>query len=369
MKSVGVICEYNPFHNGHIYHIKKVKEMYPDYTIVLVMSGNFTQRGEVSLINKWQKTRIALNYVDLVIELPFSFSTQSADIFAYGSTEILKELKVNALVFGSESNYNDLYNAAKIQNTKEFNDLVKKYLNDAINYPTALAKAAYELTGINVSKPNDLLGISYIKNLLNTNIEIKTIKRTNDFHNSDLNSNIVSASTIRKLLNEKKDISKYVPKETLNALNTIHTTEDYFPYLKYKIISEIDNLNIYQTVDEGIENRIKKYIYEANSLEDLINKVKTKRYTYNKIKRMLLHILCGFTKEKANNKKKIQYIRVLGFNKKGRKYLNSIKKDLNLPLVTKYYKNEMFDFEIKVDCLYHINEKDKENEYARKPIH
>ena len=216
-----------------------------------------------------------------------------------------------------------------------------------------------------IDKPNDLLGISYIKNLLNSNIEIKTIKRTNDFHNSDLNNSIISASTIRNLLKEKKDISKYVPVETLKYLKN----HDYFPYLKYKIISEINNLNIYQTVDEGIEGRIKKYIYNANSLEELINNIKTKRYTYNKIKRMLLHILCGFTKDYAKIMKNIEYIRVLGFNKKGQKYLNEIKKELNLPLVTKYYKNAMFDFEIKVDMLYNLNKKDKESEYSRKPIH
>ncbi len=365
MKSVGIICEYNPFHNGHIYHIEKVKEMYPNYIIVLIMSGNYTERGDISLIDKWHKTKIALQYVDLVIELPFPFSTQSADIFAYGSTQLLKELKVNAFVFGAESDYDTLYKAAIIQNDKKFNNLVKKYLEKGINYPTALSKTTYDLTKIKIDKPNDLLGISYIKNLLNSNIEIKTIKRTNDFHNSDLNNSIISASTIRNLLKEKKDISKYVPAETLKYLKN----HDYFPYLKYKIISEINNLNIYQTVDEGIEGRIKKYIYNANSLEELINNIKTKRYTYNKIKRMLLHILCGFTKDHAKIMKNIEYIRVLGFNKKGQKYLNKIKKELNLPLVTKYYKNAMFDFEIKVDMLYNLNKKDKESEYSRKPIH
>ena len=368
MKSVGIICEYNPFHNGHIYHIQKVKELYPDYTIILVLSGNYTQRGEVSLIDKWEKTKIALNYVDLVVLLPFPFSSQSADIFAYGSTEILKHLKADALVFGSESDYENLYKSAKIQNSKEFNKLVKEYLNKGINYPTALAKSTYKLTGINPNKPNDLLGISYIKNLLDTNIEIKTIKRTNDFHNSDLNSNIVSASTIRALLKEGKNVKKYVPSITFKTLNDIHFTEDYFPYLKYKIISEKD-LSIYQSVDEGIENRLKKYINTSTSLEELINKVKCKRYTYNKIKRMLIHILCSFTKEDAEKMKKIEYINVLGFNDKGKKYLNEIKKEISVPIVTKYYNNDMYDLEIKVDNIYHINKKDKENEYARKPIH
>lgn len=368
MKSVGIICEYNPFHNGHIYHIKKVKELYPEHIIVLIMSGNFTQRGEISLINKWDKTKIALDFVDLVIELPFCFSTQSADIFAYGSTSILKKLNVNALVFGAESNFETLEKIARIQKDKKYNDLVKKYLNEGLNYPTCLSKAAYDLTGININKPNDLLGISYIKNLLDSNIEIKTIKRTNDFYNSDLSNNIISASCIRNLLKENKKINKYVPKQTLKQICAPSFNDDYFNYLKYKIICEINNLKIYQTVDEGIENRIKKYIYKCNSYEQLIEKLKTKRYTYNKIKRMLIHILCGFTKKDAEKFKEIQYIRVLGFNKKGREYLNKIKKDIQLPIVTNYYKNEMFDFEIKTDMIYNINKKNKENEYARKPI-
>ncbi len=367
MKSVGIICEYNPFHNGHIYHISKIKEMYPDYTITLIMSGNYTQRGEISLIDKYDKTKIALNYVDLVVELPFVFSSQSADIFASGASLILKKLKVDAFVFGCESNLSDLIKVVNVQNTKKYDILTKKYLSMGYNYPTSTSKAVYDLSNIKINKPNDLLGISYIKNL-NNYIEIKTIKRTNDFHNSNLNSNIISASTIRKLLKEKKDIKKYVPKETLKYSRNIKFTEDFFPLLKYKIISEINNLSIYQTVDEGIENRIKKYIYNANSYNELIEKIKTKRYTYNKIKRMFIHILCGFTKEDAKKFKNIEYIKILGFNNKGRKYLNSIKKEVDIPIVVKYYKNECFDFEIKADMIYHINDKNKENEYARKPI-
>ena len=247
--------------------------------------------------------------------------------------------------------------------TEEYLAKKQQEEEERINYLT--------MTPLDFIKVLQSLGLSLeqINGYLDSNIEIKTIERTNDFHNSNLNSNIISASTIRKLITENKSISNYVPKKTLTALKNIHTTEKYFPYLKYKIISEINNLNIYQTVDEGIESRIKKYIYQTNSLEELVSKIKTKRYTYNKIKRMLMHILCGFTKEKAQNMKEIEYIRILGFNDKGKKYLNSIKKELNLPLVTKYYKNEMFDFEIKVDMLYHINEKDKENEYSRIPIH
>ena len=134
MKSVGIICEYNPFHNGHLYHIKKIKEMYPEYVIVCVMNGNFTQRGDFSLTDKYEKTMVALNYVDLVIELPFVFGTQSADIFTKGSADILNKLGVDAFVFGSESNdINKLKNIVQIQNSLEYNKKIKDYLDQGFS--------------------------------------------------------------------------------------------------------------------------------------------------------------------------------------------------------------------------------------------
>lgn len=372
MTTIGIICEYNPFHNGHIYHINKIKEKFKDSTIILVMSGNYTQRGDVSIIDKWAKTDIALNYVDLVVELPFIFSVSSADIFAYGATEILKNLKVDYLVFGTESlNTEKLTKIANAQKQQKFNQLVKNYLEEGLNYPTSLAKATYDLTNIKIEKPNDLLGISYIKNLLNTNITAITIKRTNDFHSQTLEDKITSASSIRQALKDKKDVKNYVPKETYKYLNHIHTNEEYFPYLKYKIISEINNLNNYVNVDEGIENRIRKYIYEASSLEDLIKKVKTKRYTYNKLNRMFTYILCGFTKKE--NTKKLEYIRILGFNQKGKNYLKKIKHQTSIPIITNYTnKFKSLELELKTSYIYYINEKDKVKltsmEYKHKPI-
>ena len=159
MKSVGIICEYNPFHNGHLYHLDKVKELYPDHAIILIMSGNFTERGDVSIINKWDKTSIALKYgVDLVIELPYVFASESADKFAYASIRLLDLLGVDALVFGSESNNVDLlYTLADTQlNNKKYDKLVKEYIDEGINYPTALSKALFDITGKKIDKPNDI---------------------------------------------------------------------------------------------------------------------------------------------------------------------------------------------------------------------
>lgn len=369
MNGIGIICEYNPFHNGHIYHINKVREMFPDCPIILVMSGNFTQRGDVSIIDKWTKTDIALNYVDLVIELPFVFACASADIFAYGAVNILKNMGVSHIVFGTENlNEDDLIKIANIQKKKEFDLLVKEYLNDGVNYPTSLSKAVYDLCEIKVSSPNDLLGLSYVKELINTNIKPITIKRTNDFHSKSLDGTISSASSIREALKNKKDIKEYVPLETYSRLNNLHFNEDYFDLLKYKIISEINNLDKYVNVDEGIENRIKKYIYDATSLDDLIMKIKTKRYTYNKLNRMFTYILCGFTKDE--NIKELEYIRILGFNKTGSNYLKKIKTNCSLPIITQYSnKYKMLSIEMKTSYIYYLNKKDKAvMDYKHKPI-
>ena len=368
MKSVGIICEYNPFHNGHVYHIQKVKELFPDYLIVLVMSGNFTQRGEVSLIDKWKKTDIALNYVDLVVELPFVFASQSADVFARGACDILKNLNVEALVFGSESdNVSSLDEFARVQETLEYNNLVKSYLDKGLNYPTCLSKALDDICGESVDRPNDLLGLSYVKELIGSGVKYYSIKRTNDYLNNKLGDFISSGTSIRNALKNGIDIKKYIPSCSYKHLKNVRFTSDYFDLIKYRIIS--DDISKYQTVDEGIENRLKKVINGVNSLDELIEKVKTKRYTYNKICRMLIHILTGFTKEEANNIK-TEYIRVLGFNKKGKNYLKKIKKETSVPIIVNFEKgNKYLDIESRVSSIYNLIKKDDNlSEHQHKPI-
>lgn len=380
MKTVGIICEYNPFHNGHIYHLKKVKEMFNDSLVILVMSGNFTQRGAPSIINKWDKTFIALEYgIDLVVELPFSFSSQSADIFARGAISILKELKVNYLVFGSESNdVTLLTKCASISLSDEYQLEVKKNISKGINYPTALSNGFKPFIKDNLFLPNDLLGLSYIKEIAiqKANITPITIKRvSNNYHDLDINGEIASASSIRSYFTSGKDFSKAVPCMVLDKMkDSLFIQENYFKFLKYKILSTND-LSIYQTVDEGIESRIKKAISSSTTWNELIEKIKTKRYTYNKINRMLVHILCGFTKDEASCFKDITYIRVLGFNKMGQKYLGSIKKGINLPIITTFSKdNAMLQLEARVTAVYASvldeNEKNKliYDEYATKVI-
>lgn len=374
MEIIGIVAEYNPFHNGHLYQIQKIKEKYPDSILVAVVSSTFTQRGTVSILNKWTKTKIALdNHIDIVIELPFVYATQSSDIFAKGAVALLNKLKVTRIIFGTErDNLNELSLSADIQlNNKEYHKLVKLYLSKGLNYPTATNKALEDLTGQVVTTPNDLLALSYIKEIKSNNYQIKyeNIKRTSSYHGTEINNNITSASNIRKLYQENKDIDNLIPysKEQLYKVDM----NKFLPLLKYQIFLNQDNLNKYQTVDEGIEGRIIKYITKSSTYEELINNIKTKRYTYNKISRMLLHILISFTKEEAQNIN-IDYIRLLGFSPNGKHYLNKIKKELDVPLITGYKKNisKVLDIELRTTKIYTliIGNEILLEEYRNKPI-
>ncbi len=348
MSSVGIIAEYNPFHNGHLYQIKKIKEKYPDATIIIAMSGNFTQRGTPAIIDKWERARLAIeNGADLVIEIPYAFVTQSADYYSYAGITLLENLKVDKLIFGSESNnIEDLELIAKTQcQNEDFDKLVKIYLKFGNNYPTSLSLAIKDLTGKEITLPNDILGITYIKTILQNNYKIKpeTIKRTNNYHDKNITSSISSATSIRENINNLELIKTSVPKNTLQSLKTnkLHNIKDYFPLLKYKIITE-DNLDKYHLVSNDLASILKKQILSATSYDDLIKKAKGKHTTYTKISRALLQILCNYTKEENKLGKEITYIRLLAFNDIGKKYLNKHKKEITLPIISKITKEKDF---------------------------
>ena len=231
--AVGIIAEYNPFHNGHLYHLQKVKEMFPNEEIILVMNGNFTQRGEPVIIDKWKRSEMAIEAsIDLVVELPYPFATQSADFFSYGAVTLLEKLKVDKFVFGSETG--DISLLEEIVNAqlyrKVFDPLVKIYMKLGENYPTALSKALNDLTGKSLKLPNDLLGISYVKAIKKNNYKIKPycIKRENNYHDKNNKSVITSATSIREALINKEDISLSVPTFVNKYLIDLHFQEDYF---------------------------------------------------------------------------------------------------------------------------------------------
>ena len=221
MNIIGIIAEYNPLHLGHIYQIKKAKELYPNSTIILITNSTFTQRGDISIINKWDKTKICLdNNIDLVVELPFVFATQSADIFAKGALKILNELKIDTLIFGSESDDTNKLKEIALTQLKNptYSKKVKLYLENGLNYPTAMSRALKDILGYTINKPNDILALSYIKEIIRNNYKINpvSIKRTNDYHDTHIKTNIVNASLIRKMIADNKNITNYIPNYNQN---------------------------------------------------------------------------------------------------------------------------------------------------------
>ena len=357
MNTIGLIAEYNPLHNGHIYQINEIKKMYPDSLIILCLGSYFTERGDIGILSKEEKIKISLEYdIDIVVELPIMYTVQSADIFAYQSIKILNYLGIDTLVFGSESNnLNLLRELANKQDDIKYQEKVKEYLDKGSNYPSALAKALevdFEF------KANDLLGISYLKaiNKINKRIDVQTIKRTNEYLDTQSNDIIVSASNIRKRFFNKEDVSKFTP---CSKVLVKPDYDSYFKMLKLKIMTSRD-LNSYLDVSEGIDNLLKKVIMESHSLEELILKIKTKRYTYNRLNRMFLHIVLGIEKDYPDE----VYLRILGFNKKGQEYIKTKK-------IKENYKNtDCYSLELKGSCLYDMltNENTYQYEIKNQPI-
>lgn len=356
MQIIGIVTEYNPFHNGHLYQIQKIKEMYPDSIIIVAMSGNYTMRGEISVLDKWNKTNIAINNgIDIVLEIPFIYSNQSSDIFSYAALKMLNEFKIEKLVFGSETNNIDLLSlASSVQiDNKKFDSLVKDYMTKGYNYPSSIGKSIYELTGIKIKESNDILGVSYIKEILKNKYNIKpiSIKRTNNFKTNTKKSNIISAYEIREFLNKNESIKEYVPNNVTPYIKKVDY-EKLFNLIKYKVISEKNSLNKYHLIDEGIENRIYEGVIKCDNYDDLVKYISNKRVTINKVNRILINIFVGLTKEEASNKE-LSYIKILGLSKNGKKYYSKIKKDINIKVCNKFEKDVM-NTELKASYLYSI---------------
>lgn len=357
MKVLGLIVEYNPFHQGHLYHINKAKQLIkPDVTIV-IMSGHFVQRGEPAISNKWTRAGVAIkNGIDLVIELPFVYSVQSADYFAQGAIELLAKLKVTDIVFGSECGNINIFKdiAFTIKNNqKNYDNLVKKQMNQGLRYPDACNQALSILMNKTVTTPNDLLGLAYVKEVINHNypIELHCIKRTNDFHSLDIES-ISSASAIRHALKNKIDISNQFC--NYEDYQEFYFFDDFYPFLRYKILTtDAPTLKHLHLVDEGIENLLKEKVVITNHMDELITSLTSKRYTRSRIQRMLIHILMNNSKEDIAEAMQIDYIRVLKMNNVGQAYLNKIKKSCEYNLVTNFssYHHPALELEFRATKL------------------
>ena len=336
---IGLIVEYNPFHNGHLYHIQEVDRLFEDNIKIAVMSGDYVQRGEPSLINKFEKTKIALSQgIDIVIELPIFYSSQSGEIFAKGSVNLLNQLSCSHIVFGSESNDLDkLKKIATISLTKEFELSLKEFLAEGFSYPTAFSKALFnEKLG-----SNDILALEYLKAIktINSKIEACCIKREKTGYYDNEKDNFASASYIRKVLldtNEKKEnklnkIKNLVPEFSYKILEenfgVFSCLNDFYDLMKYNIIKNYSTLKNIQDLEIGLENRLYKYSLENLSFSDFFDKILSKRLTISRLQRILLHSLLDLTEELTDKvKNKVPYVKILGFSNRGQEYLNYLKK-------------------------------------------
>lgn len=361
---LGIIAEYNPFHNGHLYHLAQAKQQaQADYTVA-IMSGNFVQRGNTSLVNKWTKTEMALvSGVDLVIELPTIYAISSAENFAEGAIKILNSLKlVNNIAFGSEVCDIDLLNRVATvlhEEPKEYTSILSHELKKGLSFPKARENALLMyLNNIQkysnlLSKPNNILAVEYLKAMKKYHSQMipYAIKREKVYyHDVCVVDEYASATAIRELVKNKdfKEIRRVMPTRSYqllreeykkgNCILDIQRFEKEILYtLRQMSLSDIANL---PDVSEGLEHSIKKAANSCNNLYDFFNIIKSKRYTQTRIQRILLYALLHITKRDMAVSRRISpYIRVLGFNEKGRQLLSWIMTNTpKLPLITSVKK-------------------------------
>lgn len=365
MKTVGIVSEYNPFHNGHKYHIQAARKACGADYAVCIMSGCFVQRGEPAMFDKFSRAQMAvMNGADLVIELPVVYACQPAEIFALGAVKILDSMRiVDYICFGSELGDTDALCrlAGLLQNEpKAIKKLFKEQIDKGISYPKAISYAVSHYlndesdsaeNGI-LKKPNNVLGIEYIKALMiqKSSMEPVTVKRiTSGYNDPGIAGSISAATAIRNEIknngiSEKVRIS--VPENSLDIINKNIKSKrqpvylnDFSDILLYKLrVTEEAELRKYLNVREGIENRLKKYSKTSSDCDELIESVKTKRYTRTYIQRLLCHLLLGIKKNSILQFKKPDYpsyIRVLAFNNKGKALLKEIKSRSVYPIISK----------------------------------
>jgi len=428
MKTLGIITEYNPFHNGHLYHLYKAREITRADYVVAVMSGNFLQRGEPAIINKWARTKMALNAgVDLIIEIPFVFSTQDANGFAFGAVKLLDSLQItDYLCFGCETD--DLDTLYPISNflhveSQKYKELIVHNSKNGYAFPKTRSQALCEyhrIFGIDGLKkispselskllkyPNNILALEYIKHLLNLKSKIIpiAIKRMGaSYHQKNIKGKISSATSIRNeilnnlsspktnlfMLNDK--IKSTIPSSGFPVLErelregrgpiTLDSYRQYILATLRRTSSE--DISHIHGVTEGLENRIKKEALKSSTVEQLINSIKTRRYTRTKIQRIILHLMMNLSKKdvKIFNRCGPLYARVLGFSKKGKTLLRTIKKKSSMPSISKlsnYLRQiiseennnvrnrliKMLDYDIIATDIYVLGNKKAEDRVAR----
>ena len=350
MNALGLVVEYNPFHNGHLYHLQQAKAITNADVTIGVMSGNFLQRGEPALVDKWTRASMALKAgIDLIVELPFVHAVQKAEYFSEASILLLEEVGCQSVCFGSEQGEIEpfIHTYSIIQeNSKEIDQWIQHYSKEGYSYPKAASLAFSELQArhpsmLSLDQPNNILGYHYVSAILKHKLSIEpvTIKRTGSgYHDPTLMpGTIASATGIRKELMEsgKLDaISSFVPETTfahlqayLTEQRTLHNWELYWPFLKVKLITTpAESLAQIYEMKEGLENRLIEAAERASNFMEFMSLIKTKRYTWTRLQRILTYTLLNFTRDEMPKDLTPPYIRVLGFTAAGQQYLKSIKK-------------------------------------------
>ncbi len=346
----GIVAQFNPFHNGHKYLIDTIKNN-GENTVTVVMSESFVQRGECACMSPYARTEIALRCgVDLVLSLPVPYATASAERFALGGLSVLGGLGcVEALAFGSEcDNAEILKKCADVLLSNELSGALEKYLNEGVSFPVARQKAVEEIGGKEFSEilstPNNILGVEYIKaiNKLGLKMDVNPITRKGVAHDSEkANGDFCSASAIREMLENKKSFDAFLPEKSLNVLKEeIKNQKAPASYgsletaILYKLRSmSVEDFKKLPDVSEGLEYRLFDAVKTTSYLDDVLEKVKTKRYTHSRIRRIIICAFLGIKKEDVLAP--VPFIRVLGFNENGAKLLKTAKETATLPIVTK----------------------------------
>lgn len=390
MKTLAIIAEYNPFHLGHKYHLEEsIKTTNATHTIAII-SSSFVQRGEPSIVDKWTKSKMALdNGFDLVIELPFVYSVQSAELFAYGAVEILDSLKIiDYLSFGAETNNLDLLNTISsilLEEPDFFRLSLKKHLDKGLSFASSRELALIDYLRENdlyskdfgniLKQSNNILAIEYLKaiKLLDSNIEPAIVTRLGaDYNETSLSLNFSSATSIRKELISKgpQSITKEVPSSSYKLLENCkyNHLNNYIIEINYllNILEFEDYLEIFD-MTEGLANRFLNLDKNYRSIDDLINDLSSKRYPRTRISRILIHLLSNLTKDDIVDiySKRSNYMRILASNKKGFEIINKIKNNSNIMIINKfsdYYRTQdstikkILDYEIRASNLYFIHQ-------------
>jgi len=389
MKVLGIVSEYNPLHSGHVYHIAASREKTGATHVVCVMSGNFVQRGEPAIVDKWARAKMALHSgVDLVLELPVVFACASAEIFARGAIRILDKTGIiDYLGFGSEQGEIETLKhiaLVLVEEPPEFRILLKKYLKQGLSFPAAREKAVtgylHDVPEGILSKSNNILAIEYLKALIasGSGMEPVTIKRKGSgYQDPVIVESFSSATAIRNFLKESNAVSDPVlngniPPQTYSVLNECFKNnrgpvfpEDFAGIIIYLLRTIGPNkLKHTPDVNEGLESRLISNVFKAGTLNDLIESSVTSRYPSTRIKRILFNTLLGITKTDLKsiiNDETCGYIRILGFNEKGRELLQRMQDTAAVPVISKTAKyrsglsdlsKKMFEYDIRATDVY-----------------